>query len=478
MTYRFQQYINGKWQDAINGATWSVINPATEEIIAKVPYGTGDDCHLAIEAAHLAFPKWSKMTAYDRGAILQHAAQLIRDRLDELYPILSHESGKIAPSAKGDWLGAASLFEWFAEEGKRVYGRTIPARRTDKRQIVIEQPIGVVGAITAWNFPAYNPVRSWAAALAAGCTVVGRPSELTPMSAMAIAGILEEAGLPPGVLNVICGDPHSMGQAMLEHPACKKVAFTGSLRVGKLLMEGAARQVTRLSLELGGNAPALIFPDVDLERAAKSAVTAKFRNCGQVCVAPQRFLVHESIYSEFANIVVRRISDLHVGLPLDDRTNIGPLINSRQRKRVEVMIEESVACGARLIAGGGRPAGISKGFFLNPTLLVDVNPDCSAFKEEIFGPLMIITSFHTKEEAITLANQTDAGLAAYVWTNDLRTATHCSELLEFGMVGVNTFSATAIEGPFSGWKQSGIGCECGTEGIQDYLQSKLINLSV
>src|SRR6185369_9146318 len=275
MTFTYQQYIGGAWTGATNGATWNVINPATEEVVRTVPFGSRADCRAAIDAAAGAFPGWSRRTPYERGAILQKAAARMRELADEVARTTVLESGKPFAQARGEWMVAADLFDWFAEEGKRAYGRTIPARVSSKRMTVLRQPLGVIGVITAWNFPAYNPARAWAAALAAGCTVVGRPSEFTPLTAMEMTGLLIEAGLPPGVLNLVNGEPEPMGQAMLDHPACRKISFTGSVRVGKLLMDGASRTVTRLGLELGGNAPVLIFPDVDLEEVAKGAVATK-----------------------------------------------------------------------------------------------------------------------------------------------------------------------------------------------------------
>ena len=313
MTFTYQQHIDGAWTGAASGGTWDVINPATEEVVRTVPFGGREDCHAAIEAAARAFPVWSRRTAYERGAILQRAAARMRELADDLARTTVLESGKPFAQARGEWMVSADLFDWFAEEGKRAYGRTIPSRVATKRLTVLRQPLGVVGVITAWNFPAYNPARAWAAALAAGCTVVARASEFTPLTAMDMTALLVEAGLPAGVLNLVNGDPASMGQEMLDHPALRKISFTGSVRVGKLLMDGASRTVTRLSLELGGNAPVIVLPDVDLESVTAGAVTSKFRNGGQVCVAPQRFLVQRSVAEAFAERVASRASRLAGG---------------------------------------------------------------------------------------------------------------------------------------------------------------------
>lgn len=474
MTTPTQQLIDGAWVDASNGRTWDVINPATEEVVQTVPFGDRADCRAAIEAAERAFPAWARKTPYERGGILMQAARLMRERADDLGRLTTLECGKPFAQAKGEWFVAADLFEWFAEEGKRAYGHTIPSRTPGKRMTVIHQPIGVVGVITAWNFPAYNTSRAWAAALAAGCTVVARPSEFTPLTAMALAGILAEAGIPAGVLNLVNGEPDGMGQEMLDHPAVRKIHFTGSVRVGKLLMDGASRTVTRLSLELGGNAPVVILPDADLAAVAASAVSAKFRNGGQVCVAPQRFFVHRQAAGEFADRVTERAARLRVGSGLEKDTQVGPLINARQRDRVEALVAEASAQGVEVRTGGRRPPTCDRGYFFEPTVLAGVEPDMPVYREEIFGPVLPIIAFDELDQAIALANGTPYGLAAYVWTNDLRSAVRAAEGLEFGMVGVNEWTPQATEAPFGGWKQSGLGHESGAEGLREYLETKLV----
>ena len=476
MTYAYQQLIDGAWLDATTGATWDVTNPATEEVIRTVPFGGRVDCHAAIEAAARAFPAWARRTPYERAVILVQAARLMRERAEALGRTTVLESGKPFVQARGEWHVAADLFEWFAEEGKRAYGRTIPSRVGSKRMSVIRQPLGVVGVITAWNFPAYNPARAWAAALAAGCTVVGRASEFTPLTAMEMANILVEAGIPAGVMNLINGEPDAMGQEMLDHPACRKISFTGSVRVGKILMDGASRTVTRLSLELGGNAPVLILPDAPLEALAASSVGAKFRNNGQVCVSPQRFLVHRSTVAEFTDRVAARVAQLRVGSGLEKETQVGPLINARQRDRVEALVNDATSHGVEVRAGGRRPSQLTRGYFFEPTVLAGVSPDMPVFREEIFGPVLPIIAFDELDEAIHLANATQYGLAAYVWTNDLKSAIKASEGLEFGMVGINEWTPHATEAPFGGWKQSGLGHESGAEGLNEYLETKLIGI--
>jgi succinate-semialdehyde dehydrogenase len=476
VSYRFRQYIDGAWVGASNGGTWDVVNPATEETILTVPFGNATDAAAAIEAAGRAFPGWARRTPYERGDVLRRASDVIRSRADDLAPTLVQEAGKPLAQARGEWMVAADLFEWFAEEGKRAYGRTLPARQPGRRMTVIRQPLGVVGVITAWNFPAYNTSRAWAAALAAGCTVVGRPSEFTPLTAMQIVNILVEAGIPPGVMNLVNGEPESMGQAMLDHPACRKISFTGSVRVGRILMDGASRTMTRLGLELGGNAPVLVFPDVDVEQVVKGSVATKYRNNGQVCIAPQRFMVHRKVSDAFVEGAVQRVRQLRVGNGLAPETQVGPLINARQRDRVETLVGEARRAGVSVLVGGERPRHLSKGYFYSPTVLAGVEPSMSVYSEEIFGPVMPVVSFDDVDQAIQMANQTPYGLAAYVWTNDLKTAIRAYEGLEFGMIGVNEWAPGAAEAPFGGWKQSGMGHECGPEGLEDYLETKLVTV--
>src|SRR5580704_17776569 len=383
MNYHYQQLIGGAWQNASNGGTWDVLNPATEEVVRSVPFGNAKDCEAAIDTAAKALAAWSGKTAYERAALLKKAADLIRERASELARTTVMEAGKPMVQAKGEWGVAADLFEWFAEEAKRAYGRWVPSRSAAKRQLVIHQPVGVVGLITVWNFPAYNVARAAAAALAAGCTIVIRPSEFTPLTAMEMVNILVEAGISDGAVNLINGEPESMGQEMLRNPKCAKIHFTGSQRVGKLLMDGASKSVKRLSLELGGNAPVLIFPDVDLEKVAASAVAAKFRNGWQVCISPQRFLVHTRIAQQFTDQVTSHVSKLRVGEGLAPDSNVGPLINARQRDRVEEMVGQSQAKGAQIAIGGKRPATRTRGYFYEPTVVTGVQSDTPLFQAEI-----------------------------------------------------------------------------------------------
>ena len=471
-----QLYIDGEWTAATGGGTWDVINPATEEIIETVPFGGAAETLAAIEAAERAFTPWSATTAYERAAVLKATAELIRQRLQGLARLTTQECGKPLVEAVAEWTVAANIFEWFGEEAKRNYGRTIPSSMPGKRLFVLHQPLGVVGVITAWNFPAYNTSRSWAAALAAGCTVVAKPSEYTPLTAMEIVAMLAEAGAPPGVINLVNGDPDAIGRTLLEQPSCRKISFTGSVRVGRILMDGASRTFTKLALELGGNAPVLVFEDVDVEAVARGAVRQKFRNNGQVCVSPQRFVVHESIRDQFVDCVSEETVGLTVGDGLSDDTDVGPLINATQRERVETLVGDAVQGGATVLVGGSRPAGLERGYFFEPTVLDGIADDHRLLHEEIFGPVLPSIKFADLDEALACANATDYGLAAYVWTNDLNTAVRAYEQLEFGMVAVNEWTPGATEAPFGGWKQSGMGRELGKEGLKEYLETKLVSI--
>ena len=472
--YLYQQRIGGEWRDAADGRVANVVNPATEDVVRLLPFGGAADCRAAIDAAAAAVPGWAGRTPYERGAILKRAADLIRERADALAHTTVLESGKPQVQARGEWMVAADLFEWFAEEGKRAYGRTIPSRVGTRRLTVLKQPIGVAGIITAWNFPAYNVARAAAAALAAGCTVVLRPSEYTPLTAIEMVNVLVDASLPDGAVNLVNGEADPIGRAMLDHPSCAKVHLTGSVRVGKHLMDGASRTMTRLSLELGGNAPVLVFPDVDLKQVAAGAVAAKFRNSGQVCVAPQRFLVARQAADEFLDHAASLAGALRVGSGLDPASQVGPLINARQRDRVEALVDSARSTGASIRVGGARPPEHPRGYFYQPTVVGDVKPSMPIYEEEIFGPVMPVASFDDVDEAVAMANSTRYGLAAYVWTRDLRTAIRASEQLEFGMIGVNEWTPQAVEAPFVGWKESGIGREGGLEGLEEYLETKLV----
>lgn len=471
MKMDFRQFIDGEWTGASNGGSWELINPATEEVIDLLPFGNGVDAQAAMDAAARAFPAWSNTTPYERAAILERAAAAIKGRASEFGKITTGESGKPLEQARGEWLSAPNYFLWAAEEAKRIYGRLIPSRVATRRIDVTYRPVGVVGLITAWNFPVYNQTRAISSALAAGCTIVSRPSEFTPRSAMLIMSCLEEAGLPPGVANLVNGEPHPIGQVFLDDPRCRKISFTGSTRVGKLLMDGASRTVTRLALEMGGNAPVIVFPDAgDVAKVAAEGVTAKVRNAGQVCVAPQRFYVHGEVAAEFADVAVAAADRQVVGDGNDPSTTMGPLINANQRDRVERIVGETVDQGGQVRTGGHRLD--RRGYFYQPTVVTDVKPGTPLHDEEVFGPVMPVIEFSSIDEVIEMANSTEYGLAAYVHTANINTALRVSEQLEYGMVGINDWSVALPEAPFGGMKQSGLGRESGSEGVYEYLEPK------
>jgi acyl-CoA reductase-like NAD-dependent aldehyde dehydrogenase len=448
-----------------------VIDPASGEAVTEVPWADAADARAALDAAAAAWPTWAAKTAYERGAVLERAAALIAERADELGRRTTEESGKPLAQSRAEWAGAPNYLRVAAEEARRLGGRWIPARAPGRRIDVTYAPLGVVGVITAWNFPVYNINRAVSSALAAGCTAVIRPSECTPRSAVDYAQALIDAGAPPGAVNVVIGEPDPIGQAMLDDPRCRKIAFTGSTRVGKLLIEGSARTVTRLALELGGNAPVLVFPDVaDVAAVARSAVTARHRNCGQVCIAPQRFYVHHEIFEKFVAAMAEAMRAEVVGPGSDPRTTVGPLINERQRERVHEIVKKSVALGATAVVGGHAIDG--PGYFYAPTLLRDVPADAPILHEEVFGPVTPVVPFTSAEEALALANATEYGLAAFVWTRDLNTAMRASERLEFGMVGINDWYPVTAEAPFGGIKQSGLGRESGLEGVHEYVEAR------
>jgi acyl-CoA reductase-like NAD-dependent aldehyde dehydrogenase len=471
MQMDFRQFIGGEWTGAANGGTWDLVNPATEEIIDLLPYGDAIDAAAALDAAADAFPSWSEKTPYERAALLEKTAGIIRSNADEFAKITTAESGKPLDQAKAEWLSAPNYFLWAAEQAKRVYGRTIPARIPGRRIDVTYRPVGVVGLITAWNFPIYNQTRSITSALAAGCTIVSRPSEYTPRSAMLIMACLQEAGLPSGVANLVNGEPHPIGQAFLDDPRLRKISFTGSTRVGKILMDGASRTVTRLALELGGNAPVIVFPDTpDVAKLAADGVTAKVRNAGQVCVAPQRFYVHDRIADEFAEVAVAASERQVVGDGADPGTTVGPLINATQRDRVDRIVHETAEQGGQVRTGGVRPD--RRGYFYQPTVVTDVKPGTPLHEEEVFGPVMPVVEFSNIDDVVAMANATEYGLAAFIHTSDLNTALRVSERLEYGMVGINDWYVATPEAPFGGVKQSGLGRESAEEGIAEYLEAK------
>ncbi|MEX1019613.1 MAG: NAD-dependent succinate-semialdehyde dehydrogenase [Litorilinea sp.] len=476
----YQLYINGEWRDGAKGKTVAIENPATRETVVDAAYGEVSDAVDAMDAAAAAFPAWRSMTAYARGEKLDAAARLIRERADKIAEALTLENGKPLWEAMGETIGCAQWFEWFAEEGKRVYGRMVPSHFDSKRHWVIHQPVGVVVAINPWNFPINLMSRKLGGALAAGCTIVTRPATQTPLSTMLLFECLHDAGFPPGVVNLVTGSASQLTPAMMEHPAMRKLSFTGSTEVGKQLMEQAGARITKLSLELGGHAPLLVFPDVDLQKAAEQTVSGKFRNAGQSCIAPTRIYVHEDIFDDFADAIVAEVEKMKVGNGLDEGVIMGPLFDQSQLDNTIEFMDDAIAKGAKVLTGGKQLTGgeFDKGYYYSPTVIRDISPAMRLTCEEVFGPILPLIPFRSEAEAIAEANNTDYGLAAYVLTNDFGTAIRVSEALEFGVVGLNDAVPTVPQAPFGGWKESGIGREGGYEGIHAYMETKYISVGV
>ncbi|WP_334164010.1 NAD-dependent succinate-semialdehyde dehydrogenase [Phenylobacterium sp.] len=471
---RERAYINGAWIDAADRV--EVLNPATGRVLASAPRLGAEAAKAAVAAAHAAFPAWSARSARERAVILKAWHRLMLDHTEDLARLMTAEQGKPLAEARGEVAYAASFLEWFAEEARRLYGVTIPGHLPDKRLMVTYGPVGVVGAITPWNFPAAMITRKVGPALAAGCTVVLKPSELTPFSALALAVLAEEAGVPPGVFNVVMGDAPAIGEVLTTDPRVRKFTFTGSTPVGKLLAARCAATVKRVSLELGGNAPFLVFDDADLDKAVAGAIASKFRNTGQTCVCANRFYVQSGIYDAFAARLAEAAGRLRAGDGLAGATDQGPLIEERARDKVAAHVADALAGGARALTGGAPIAG--EGAFFQPTVLADVAADALLCREETFGPVAGLVRFETEAEAIARANDTPAGLAAYVFTRDNARVWRVGGALQYGMVGVNTGLISTEVAPFGGVKESGLGREGSLLGIRDYVDAKTLCVEV
>ena len=470
---RTRAFIGGKWLDAASGATCTVVNPATREPIGTVPDMGVAETRRAIEAARQAFPAWAALTARERAAILRRWYELLMANQEDLATLMTAEQGKPLAEAKGEIAYAASFIEWFAEEGKRLYGDVIPAHQSDRRLLVLRQPVGVVAAITPWNFPLAMITRKAAPALAAGCTIIVKPAAQTPYSALAAAALAARAGLPAGTLNVVTGtDAAAIGLEMTSNPLVRKVTFTGSTAVGKKLMAQCAGTVKKITMELGGNAPFIVFEDADLDAAVLGAIASKYRNSGQTCVCANRLLVQAPVYEAFAAKLVRAVAQLRVGDGLKGPTDQGPLIDSRALAKVERHLADAVAKGARIELGGKRHA--LGGTFFEPTVVTNITPAMAVAREETFGPVAPLFRFGTEAEALALANDTEFGLAAYFYTRDLARSWRVAEALEYGMVGINTGILSTEVAPFGGIKESGIGREGSRYGILDYTEIKFL----
>ncbi|GAA0683914.1 NADP-dependent succinate-semialdehyde dehydrogenase [Marinobacterium maritimum] len=467
---RQQAYVDGRWTDAISGETFAVYNPATGEEIVQIPWMAEADTQTAIAAAESAFRQWRKTTAKERAAILRCWFELMLDNADDLALLMTLEQGKPLAEAKGEVAYAASFIEWFAEEGKRAYGEMVPSHKSDARILVSREPVGVVAAITPWNFPSAMITRKAAPALAAGCSFICKPAEDTPLSALALAELAERAGVPAGVFNIITGNPKALGSVLTGSDKVRKLSFTGSTGVGKLLMAQCADTVKRVSLELGGNAPFIVFDDADLERALDGAMASKYRNTGQTCVCTNRFLVQEGIYDRFVEGLADRVTQLKVGSGLEPDVQQGPLINQAAVDKVQAHIDDAVANGAEVVCGG-KPHALGRTWF-EPTVLKNVTTRMCVAREETFGPLAPVFKFKDEAEAIEMANATDSGLAAYFYSRDLGRCWRVAEALEYGMVGINEGVISTELAPFGGIKASGLGREGARQGLEEYLEYK------
>jgi succinate-semialdehyde dehydrogenase / glutarate-semialdehyde dehydrogenase len=470
--FREQAYIDGAWIDADGSGTITVTNPATGKPLGTVPKMGTAETTRAVAAAHAAYPGWRAKTGKERANILRKWFNLIMAHQDDLGRLMTAEQGKPLAEGKGEVGYAASFIEWFAEEAKRVYGDTIPGHMADKRLMVIKEPVGVVAAITPWNFPAAMITRKAGAALAAGCTMLVKPAGETPYSALALAVLAEEAGIPKGVFNVLTGSAREIGAVMTGDPRVKKVTFTGSTEVGKILLKQCADTVKKVSMELGGNAPFIVFDDADLDAAVEGAIASKYRNTGQTCVCANRLLVQAGVYDVFAEKLAARVAKMAIGDGLEGPTEQGPLINMAAVEKVEEHIADATAHGARVLSGGKRHA--LGGTFFEPTILTGVTSAMKVAREETFGPLAPLFRFESEAEAIRMANDTEFGLASYVYTRDLARFFRVSEGLEYGMVGINTGLISTEVAPFGGMKESGLGREGSKYGIDDYLEVKYI----
>jgi succinate-semialdehyde dehydrogenase / glutarate-semialdehyde dehydrogenase len=470
---RTHAYIGGKWVDAANGATYTVTNPATREPIGTVPDLSAADTRRAIEAASEAFPAWAALAAKERAAILRRWFDLLMANQDDLATLMTAEQGKPLAEAKGEITYGASFIEWFAEEGKRLYGDVIPGHTRDRRNLVLRQPVGVVAAITPWNFPLAMITRKAGPALAAGCTFVCKPAHQTPYSALAAVALAARAGVPAGVINIVTGtDAAGIGAELTANPLVRKVTFTGSTGVGKKLLAQSASTVKKVSMELGGNAPFIVFDDADLDAAVAGAIASKFRNTGQTCVCANRLLVHAPVYDAFAKKLVHAVAQLRVGDGLKGPTDQGPLIDDKALAKVEQHLADATAKGARIALGGKRHA--LGGTFYEPTVVTEVSPRMLMAREETFGPVAPLFRFENELDAIRMANDTEFGLAAYFYTRDLARSWRVAEALEYGMVGLNTGLFSTEVAPFGGMKESGMGREGSKYGILDYTEIKYL----
>ena len=478
MYEKFGQFINGKWQKSENNETYDVINPATEEIIGKASKAGRGDVDKALKSAEAGLKVWRNTAPWQRSYIIRKIADKIREKQDVLAKWLTLEVGKPLAEGTGEAGGAADIFEWNAEETKRIYGQTVESRFPDTRVHVYYQPVGVVAALVPWNFPLILASRKISTALAAGCSVICKPDVITPGTVMELVDICKECGVPEGVVNLLSGDPASISEQLIESDIVKKVSITGSTRVGKLILKKAADKVQRVTMELSGHSPFIVFEDSNIDKVADMAITAKFRNNGQVCISPNRFYIQESKKDEFVTKFIERAKKLKIGNGMDSDVQLGPLTTSKRLSEIEELVEITKKEGAKILLGGKRPSGFNKGYFYEPTVFDDVKDNFTIMKQEPFGPLVPVLSFKNFDEVIERANDNDLGLCSYIYTNSMEQAHRASELMETGCVAVNTAAVAVAEAPFGGIKQTGYGREGGSMAIKDYLNIKYTHLGL
>jgi len=478
MYSKYGQFIDGRWQASSNKETYDVVNPATEDIIGKASKATTLDIDKALKSAEKGFELWKKYSPWDRASIIRKIADLIRKKNNELAKWMTLETGKPLTEGLAEASGSADIFEWNAEETKRIYGQTVQSRFPDTRVIINYEPIGVVAALSPWNFPLVLAARKISTALAAGCSVICKPDEITPGTVMELVDIVNQCGVPPGVVNLLSGDPAMIASHLISSDIVKKISLTGSTRVGKIILKQAAEKIQRVTMELSGHAPFIVHEDADVERATDMAMAAKYRNNGQVCISPSRFYIHESKKEKFTKSFVEKTLNLKIGNGMDNGVQLGPITTKKRLEEIEKLVETTKKEGAKILCGGKRPSGFNKGYFYEPTIFDNVKDNFKIMTEEPFGPLTPILTFKSFDEVIEKANNQAAGLAGYVCTSSIELANKTSEALETGMVAVNTPFISNAETPFGGIKQSGYGREGGSMGIKDYLNIKYTHLGL
>ena len=478
MYEKFGQFIDGKWQQSSDKSTYEVINPANEEILGKASKATPVDVDKALKSAAKGLEVWKQTPPWQRSYIIRKIADKMREKQDVLAKWMTLEVGKPFAEAKGEVGGAADIFEWNAEETKRIYGQTVESRFADTRVHVYYQPIGVVAALTPWNFPLVLSARKISTALAAGCSVIVKPDVITPGTVMELVDICKECGVPAGVVNLLSGDPPSIAQQLISSDIIKKISVTGSTRVGKLILKQAAEKVQRVTMELSGHSPFIVFDDADIKKATDMAITAKFRNNGQVCISPNRFYIQESKKDEFVNKFIEKTKKLKIGNGMEQDVQLGPITTLKRLGEIEELVEITKKEGAKVLIGGKRPSGFNKGYFYEPTVFDDVDDNFTIMKTEPFGPLVPMLSFKSFDEVVERANNNDLGLCSYIYTNSMEKAHKASELMETGCVAVNTPTVAIAEAPFGGIKQTGYGREGGSMAIKDYLNIKYTHLGL